>query len=256
MHARLREGARVALVIEAEVEIVRDVPSNVAAQHLLIDAAAVRGRGLAVDVAVAGQVRARPLRTDFLAERHVERRLDVGAIEGSRRDGNVAAEFCGRPLRPDADGAARRVAAEHRALRTAQDFDAVDVDELLRQEARGADLPNAIDVGADVRDAAHAEARAAGAAGAARDDDVRYALTDLFEVVDAARLEAFARDGDDRDGHLLEILLTAGGRDDDFLETFLGRSCLIRQTTDSRQCCHDRCVDFCDFHRTPQKKRQ
>ena len=132
-------------------------------------------------------------------------------------------------------------------------FDAVDVDELLRQEARGADLPNAIDVGADVRDAAHAEARAAGAAGAARDDDVRYALTDLFEVVDAARLEAFARDRDDGDGHLLEILLTAGGRDDDFLETFLGRSCLIRQTTDSRQCCHDRCVDFCDFHISPQK---
>jgi hypothetical protein len=196
----------------------------------------------------------RPLRSHALAERKVQRGFDVEALVGAGRGRDVAAEFFRRTLRPDADGAAGRVAAEHRALRAAQHFDAIDLDELVGQEAGSADLPNAVDVGADARNAAHAEVRAAGAAAAARDEHVRDALADFFEVIDAARLEAVARDRDDRDRNLLQVLLAAGRRDDDLLEPLLRERGLIRQTTDARQCRHDCCVDFVDFHRTPKLK--
>jgi hypothetical protein len=65
-------------------------------------------------------------------------------------------------------------------LRAAKNLDAVDVDELLCQEAGRADLPDAVDVGADVRDTANAEVRAARTAAATRDDEVRYRLADVF----------------------------------------------------------------------------
>ena len=86
--------------------------------------------------------------------------------------------------------------------------------------------------------------------------DVRNALADFLEVVDAAHLEVVARDRDDRDRDLLEILLTASGRDDDLLETFLSERGLIRQTSHARQSRHDSCVDLVDFHRTPNWKNE
>ena len=92
----------------------------------------------------------------------------------------------------------------------------------------------------------------AGAAAAARYDDVRNGLAEIPRAFEAAHLEVFARYGDDGDGHLLKILLTASRRDDDLLETFLSESGLIRQTAGARQCCHDSGVDLVDFHEYPQ----
>ena len=113
-------------------------------------------------------------------KRHVDDAFDVAPIEGADRRRDRAAELLSGTLRPEANGAARRVAAERRALRAAQHFDAVEIDELADQRARGIDLPNAVDVGADVRNAAHAEARALRArAAAARYDDVRNCLAQL-----------------------------------------------------------------------------
>ena len=57
--------------------------------------------------------------------------------------------------------------------------------------------------------------------------DVRHALADFLEVVDAAHFQVVTGDGDDRDRNLLEILLTARRRDHDLLETFLSESGLI-----------------------------
>jgi len=122
-------------------------------------------------------------------------------------------------LCPDADRAAHGVASVHRALRSAQNFDAVEVDELLREEAVGGHLPHAVDVRADGWNSAHAEDRAARTAAAARDDDVRHTRADPLEVVEAAHLEVLTRDRDDRDRHVLQILLAARGRDDDLFES-------------------------------------
>jgi len=88
-------------------------------------------------------------------------------------------------------------------LRAAQHLDAVDVRELLHQEAALRDLPDAVDVGADVRDAAHAEIRTACAAAAAGDDDVRDRLADVLERVEAARLQGVAGECDDGDRDFL-----------------------------------------------------
>ena len=53
-------------------------------------------------------------------------------------------------------------------------------------------------------------------------------------------------------GYLLEILLTASGRDDDLFESLLSESGgLDTPNRRARQCCHDSCVDFVDFHGYP-----
>src|SRR5690606_4421358 len=133
-----------------------------------------------------------------------------------RRD--VAAELLLRSARPDADRAADVVAAVGRALRTAQHLDAVDVDELLSQEAGRADLPDAVDVYADVRQAADAELRLARAAAAALNVDVRNVVADVFEAVEPLQLEGIAGQRHDRDRNLLQVLGAPRGCDDDLFQ--------------------------------------
>jgi hypothetical protein len=78
-------------------------------------------------------------------------------------------------------------------------------------------------------------------------------LAHFLKRIDAAQLEVGARHRHDRDRHILQVLLTASGRDDDLFETFLCRRGLVDQSTRARHCCHDGSVQFGDFHANPQK---
>src|SRR5690606_37038639 len=138
-------------------------------------------------------------------ERQIGAQDGVAAIVAAERAPERSAEFVLRALREDAQGAAHRVAAEQRALRATQNLGAIEIDELFGQEAVGADLPNAVHERADVTDAAHAEARrrSARAAGTTHDAHVRNRGVQILHVLDTAGLESLARDGHDRDRHLL-----------------------------------------------------
>ena len=129
----------------------------------------------------------------------------------------------------------------------------VEIDELLGQQAGGADLPDAVDVGADVRDAAHAEARC-------RPVPPAPPMTLTFGIV-AFRFSTFWRPRISRPSPVIATMEM--GTSWRFCSrrvavttisssAFLGEGTgLDRQTTDARQCCHDCCVDFGYFHETP-----
>src|SRR5205823_3426020 len=83
-------------------------------------------------------------------------------------------------------------------------------------------------------DAANRERRRVGAAQVARYDQIWHDGLQAFHVLDALALEHFARVRHDGDWHVLEILLTAGGRDDDLLETTLGGCAPLLRIGDGR----------------------
>src|SRR5690606_29286455 len=58
-----------------------------------------------------------------------ERTFEIERAEAADRCGSVTVGFRGRPARLELDDAGRGIAAEQRALRSAQDFDAVDVEQ-------------------------------------------------------------------------------------------------------------------------------
>jgi hypothetical protein len=91
------------------------------------------------------------------------------------------------------------------------------------------------------------------AAALTHDAEVRNGGVEILDVLQTAHLEAFARDRDDRNGNVLEILLSASGRDHDLLETFLSESGVTIKTAGARQCRHDCGVDFVDLHETPNR---
>ena len=70
-----------------------------------------------------------------VAERQVRAELGVLAILRAKGAFERRAELFGWRPRKDADRAADRVATEQSALRASQDLDAVEVDELLGQQA-------------------------------------------------------------------------------------------------------------------------
>src|SRR6185295_3266622 len=156
---RLGERVVVVEVVEPQRELVAGVPHDVAAEYRLVDGAVFLARRQILDIAVAVQARGRPFREHRVAEGHVDRRFDVSPVERAGDGGHIAAELLSWALRPDPDSAACRVAAEPRAMRAAQHLDAIEVDEFAYECARRIDLPDAVDIRADVRNAAHTEAR-------------------------------------------------------------------------------------------------
>ena len=126
----------------------------------------------------------------------------------------------------DVERTCRGVAAEQRALRPAQHFDPLDVDEFAQRHA-GARLVGTVDEDADgafeadiVRrgtDAAHAQHdRARSELGLACGEAGRQ-CRDLLDVDDALRFKLLRRDGGHRQRNVLHVLRTAGRRHDDYV---------------------------------------
>ena len=117
----------------------------------------------ALDVAVLVEVGGLRADRQLVADRHVDHGADVLVVV-AQRAAHIGVEFIRRLLREEADGAAFAVAAEQRALRTAQHLGALDV-EHLEHRAAGARHIDAVDV---QRDAALSRGSAAAADAADR----------------------------------------------------------------------------------------
>ncbi len=203
---------------EPHAQVIARRPEHVAAIDFLIGHAEVLIDREALDETVTIQTRRRPFRQQVVGQRHVHGQLDVASLVCARRRGHASAEFIAGSLRPDTDRAADGVATVGRALRPAQHLDTIDIDEVLNEKPGRPDLPHAVDIQTDVREPADREVGTIGTGAAALNVDVRNVVADVLETVEALQLQRVARHGDDRDGHLLEILLTARRRDGNLLE--------------------------------------
>ncbi len=129
-----------------------------------------------------------------------------------------------RRVGDDVDRTADRAAAVQGALRALQHFDAADVEEAGR-EGRGARLEDAVDVHGDALvagDAGVAGADAADEHGRRRaallDHDAGHIGGQVGGVAHAQFIQLVAADGRDALRHLLDVLFTALGGDDDLLD--------------------------------------
>ncbi len=151
-----------------------------------------------------------------LRDRHVDGQRCVAAVVVADIELDACAELVGRQARGHVDRAAVGVAAEQRALRAAQDLDALHLGEIHLLEAEAV-LPDAVDVQADAGQAANVELRL-GTARAGIQHDVRHHDAEVAAVGDAAELELLRREGRHRERRALQVGFTARGRDDDFFE--------------------------------------
>ena len=128
----------------------------------------------------------------------------------------------------EVDDARGRVATEQRALRAAQDFDALEV-EVIGLEDAGVEQRQVVDVDRGRRIAGHADAQVADAADgedtagevALGERDVGQGQLKIGRIVDLLRGEGLRGEGGDRDRHVLEALRRALGGDDDFIERII-----------------------------------
>ena len=197
---------------------------------------AVAGAGIAalvgledvVDHAVAFAVAVGKAGVDAHDPARIERDLAapcaVVAVTGLGLDAQVFR----RLARDEGDAAAGRVAAEQRALRPAQHFDAFDVHHVERAGARTADV-DAIDIeaiggvepesfagrGGDTADRDH---RRAAAGGTLHDGDVGGQTAEVAGIADAELFNLFGAERADGDGDILQVLFTLLRGHHDFAE--------------------------------------
>ncbi len=185
-----------------------------------------------VEVAVGLLRRRREARVHLVGhERDVVRAAQVDAVVAAEFHLDVARVVALGLARDEPDRAADRVLAEQRALRTAQDLDALEVEQIQDRALRTAVI-DVVDVDRHARlerqrvvaEADAADERRGGRAPARAerlDDRVRRERVDHRDVGEVARLEVLARERGDRERRLLEVLLAETRGDDDFLEPSL-----------------------------------
>jgi hypothetical protein len=188
-----------------------------------------------------GAVGAAQLERKALAERYVDVAVELLVVVVAVTQPDARAEFFGVGTSArDVDHARDRVAAEQRALRSAQDLHAGDVerldhrarvhaDEHFVDDHAGRRVETLLDVGG--ADSADGDGR-----GAARpllqvvDDDVRRRVGHRLQVdVEAARDLLGAERAHGR-GDVLQVFLALARRDDDLLEAATGRRGLLRHS--------------------------
>ena len=150
----------------------------------------------------------------------------------------VDTELVARLGRDIVDGAAVGVPAEQGPLRPAQDFDPVHLDDAGFAEA-DARLVDAVDVEADVRDAADRHGGVDTVRALRAHDQVRHHGRQLLTRGDALQFELVRSDRRDRHGHVLEPLFGPLRGDDDLLKALVAlRGRLLRKcgTGEERGC--------------------
>ena len=203
------------------------------------------GPMLSVKLSRSSRHRRQPQR-EVVGEAEIRRRdraYPLVVAEGLLEAARVLVEFRGR--RAHVDRAAGRVLSGQRALRTAQHLDRRDVEERLADELLVRNQL-AVDVVGDARAGSRRRLRDADAAdvheGRAVDDvdgDRRGDVLDVGEIGDAPAVEFLAGQHRCRDRHVLEVLLAALGRHDDFLEDVVPGALAARLGRCERQgnCC-------------------
>jgi len=216
--------------------VVGDVPGQDRAHRGLVLRIQVLVGGV-LDPAVALVVDAGHAQREAVDDRRVDHAgEDPGVVFADAHLG-VGLELVGRLLGVDRHRAGRAVAAEQRALRTLQHFDALDVVERGQRRA-GAGGVDAVDVHADRRVGADAEVAGRDAAqfvarlgrAAAGDHEARDEAVQLRHVGRAGVADQVLAHDLDADRHVLQRLVTALGPDDHFLEHALRRDHFLRQS--------------------------
>ena len=172
---------------------------------------------VSVDIAVLARVGAGQPAREMVGQLEVGAGAQVDAVAAAVGDRHIAAALARRLARHEADGAALGVAAVERALRSAQDFDALDIEqvEICAGQARIVDIvdvePHAglesrIEIGlaeaADVGDHRFAEGGRLGT-----QVHARRIVQDIRELGRALRLDLLRRERRDRDRRVLQFLL-------------------------------------------------
>src|SRR6185369_15434290 len=149
-------------------------------------------------------------------ERQVERRNEILTTLRAQRRIEVRRHLVSRALRQVLNLAADVVLAERRALRAAQHFDALGVDDVHQQSFRGA-AHDSVDVERHAWNSTHAKrASRATEEVAAVHRDAWHAGIQVLGVLDAAHLDLIAVECSHRDWHLLQILVAPPRLHDDF----------------------------------------
>ncbi len=204
--------------VEQRIECVGRVIVELQARRAFVVAAeAVVAAGCGVvDPVVAMLAQDREARRPVVAERATDGALEVRVAIGAVAHVEVAFGFVRRLLRIELDHAGRRVAAEQRALRAAQHFDLVDVEDREAFENRVFEHDVVVDerhglrcvqVEIGVAEAADVEARKR-APERRFDQQARHAARQELHVVAAGLddVEFLGVDRRDRLGHLLHVL--------------------------------------------------
>ncbi|MNQ44173.1 hypothetical protein D3C85_579200 [compost metagenome] len=165
--------------------------------------------------------------------------LIIAAISALQRQLRVLTQALGHVLDRAADG----VAAIEGALRPAQDFQPLDVEDVQDRALRTGHI-NVVDIEADPRLEAPqrvlladaADEAGQGRVGAARDLDrgVRGLLLQGGDVGGASLFQSLGADGGDGDRHVLQRLFTATGGDDDVVDA--GHLFGFRLLGEARRC--------------------
>ena len=201
-----------------------------------------------LDPVVATLEQARHAEAEAVGDRAADRGFSIDGVVGGPGGAGIAGEMIGRRGRGHLDDARRGVAAEQRALRAAQHFNAGKVEHREALEHRiferdivehDRDRLGGVGIEIGVAKAADVEARE-GAAERAFDLKAGRARGEEANVEAAAveRVELFAADGGHGDRHVLGIFSPARGGDDDFTQAFArcgGRFGLGMGGTDRRQ---------------------
>ncbi len=214
---------------------IRRFPQQLAAKRLRV-ALIVVGHALEAvfGPAVVLLHRGRNATRERVAERAAERSLRVDLVVLPEDQVGVALERVGRPPADEVNQPARRVTPEQRALRPAQHLDALEVEELEGQPARGRAV-HVVDVHRDrilVRvceivqpDAAQEEVDHARFGVRRRIDEAGRHRHDVRRVRESELADLLVGERGDRDADVLQGLLALLRCDDDFLE---GRRSLRR----------------------------
>ena len=237
--------ARMARYVQRETltrrqrELHADVAVVEAAHRVLArrrGAVRARPRKRVVDVVLAVLDQRRHAdRQQVLDQRPTDTRVEADAVERSDRGGCAALEVVGRLVRIELDDAGSGIAAEQRALRTAQHFDLADVEHRVRFQhdmledhvvLDDRDRLRGAEVEIDVAEAADVEARedAAGRRFDVQPGDAPRQREQRIVAACGEGAERVTRCDADRERHFLEVFRPALGGDDDVVQTFLGTS--------------------------------
>ncbi len=229
-HTALTTEVLIVLIVAAETNVDRPVvvrhPAQRGRKRLKIGRTAVLIERAVVEPTVRRLVRGAEAGVNRVAQRDVEHATQVLlAVLTDARD-DIGAELRLRLRGDDIDRAARRVLAEQRTLRSAQHLDTLDVDRrhhlpdrirhvmAVQIEARAGRRQCDRTIVADTADVHRLDVATIGR----RERQIRHALADVCDVVDALRLHGIGADGRYRHRQVLEALLTAASRDDDLFE--------------------------------------
>ncbi len=197
------------------------------AAHQRIERAARRvdaGEVHPVDIAVLLLRHAGDAREERIGDLEIQAGAQIDPVTAAIGDFGIAARPFGL-LRIELDRAADRVAAGERALRAAQDLDAVEIEQIEHRSGQGR-IIDVVDIEADPRLQRRAGIILADAAdiGAERrpehralllERDRRCLVGDFGDVGLAARLKGRAGNGGDRDRRILQLLRSElGGHHD------------------------------------------